>query len=90
MENVWLGAVLGTVAAAGFALYRLVRGGVAAVRTARERGETVWRRAARASAWMLASALLISATAAALLMFGFLYVVASHPRPFGMSLLQMG
>ena len=86
MENVWLGAIVGTVAAAALALHRLLRRAVAALRRARKRGEPAWRRTARASAWILASALLISATAAVLLMFAFLYVITSHPRPFGMSL----
>ena len=90
METVWLGALLGTAAAAGVALYRLIQRAVASMRRGQEQDDAAWRKAARASAWILASALLISATAAALLMFAFLYVVTSHPRPFGMFLLWQG
>ena len=90
MENVWLAAAALTVAMAGFAQYRLTVMVAATVRRSRERPEATWITAARAAGGILASAILLAATATALLMWTFLYVVTSHPRPFGTHLPQTG
>lgn len=92
MRTLWLASVTCTAAAitagAGIALHHLIQRAVAGNRRARRRGDPTWRTTAGAIGWVLAAALIIAAAAAALFPLAFILLLGSHPRPFGILLIE--